>query len=107
MFVEQRLNQLGYRPTVFSDPRAALAAVVATPRRFQAIVTDLTMPGLTGEELIEQCRAAGANLPAVIITGYGADALKNLPRCVMIAKPFKGDNLVRALAGLLGRNNPS
>jgi len=81
--------------------------VVATPRRFQAIVTDLTMPGLTGEELIEQCRAAAPNLPAVIITGYGADALKNLPRCVMIAKPFKGDDLVRALAGLLGRNNPS
>jgi signal transduction histidine kinase/CheY-like chemotaxis protein/streptogramin lyase len=107
IFVEQRLSQLGYRPTVFSDPRAALAAVVATPRRFQAIVTDLTMPGLTGEELIEQCRAAGANLPAVIITGYGADALKNLPRCAMIAKPFKGDDLVRALAGLLGRNNPS
>ena len=65
------------------------------------------MPGLTGEELIEKCRAAGADLPAVIITGYGADALKSLPRCIMIAKPFKGDDLIRALASLLGRNGPA
>jgi len=107
MFVKQRLSQLGYRPTAFSDPRAALAEVVKDPQRFQAIVTDLTMPGFTGEALIEQCRAAGADLPAVIITGYGADALKKLPRCLMIPKPFKGDDLVRALASLLGRNRPT
>jgi signal transduction histidine kinase len=107
MFVKQRLSQLGYRPTAFSDPRAALAEVVKDPQRFQAIVTDLTMPGFTGEALIEQCRAAGADLPAVIITGYGADALKKLPRCLMIPKPFKGDDLVRALASLLGKNRPT
>jgi signal transduction histidine kinase/CheY-like chemotaxis protein len=105
MFVEQRLSQLGYRPSVFSDPRAALAEVIRSPQRFQAIVTDLTMPGLTGEELIGQCRAARADLPAVIITGYGADALKSLPRCLMIQKPFKGDDLVRSLAQLLGEKS--
>ena len=108
-FVEQRLRQLGYRPTVFSNSQAALAAVVAEPRRFQAIVTDLTMPGLTGDELIRQTRAAGADVPAVLITGYGTEALRNslssLPRCTMLSKPFQGDDLVRALAALLGGTN--
>ncbi len=107
-FVEQRLTQLGYRPAIFSDSRSALAAAVAEPRRFHAIVTDLTMPGLTGEELIRQCRAAGADLPAVIITGYGTDTLRSslnsLPRCKLLPKPFHSDDLVRALASLLGRN---
>ena len=109
-FVEQRLGQLGYRPTIFSDPRAALAEMTAAPWRFQAIVTDLTMPGLTGEELIRKGRAAGADIPAVIITGYGTDALRSslhsLPRCAMLAKPFRGDDLVRALARLLCEKHP-
>ena len=105
-FVQQRLTQLGYRPTVFNDPRAALTEVVAKPRRFRALVTDLTMPGLTGEQLIRQCRAAGANLPAVLITGYGTEAvrssLSSLPRCTMLSKPFDGEDLVRVLNRLLG-----
>jgi signal transduction histidine kinase/CheY-like chemotaxis protein len=110
-FVKQRLSQLGYRPTVFNDPRAALVEVAAAPRRFHAIVTDHTMPGLTGEQLIRQCRAAGADLPAVLITGYGTDALHSslhsLPGCTMLSKPFNGDDLVRVLNRLLGGNHPS
>jgi signal transduction histidine kinase/CheY-like chemotaxis protein len=107
-FVQQRLTQLGYRPTVFSDPHLALAAVVASPRRFQALVTDLTMPGMTGDELIRKCRVAGADLPAVIITGHGTEALRtslNGPtRCTVLSKPFDGDDLVRTLARLLGKD---
>jgi signal transduction histidine kinase/CheY-like chemotaxis protein len=110
-FVKQRLSQLGFRPTVFNDPRAALLEVTATPRRFHALVTDLTMPGLTGEELIRKCRAAGADLPAVLITGYGTDTLHNslhsLPQCTLLSKPFNGDDLVRALNRLLSDIKPS
>ena len=110
-FVKQRLEQLGYRPTVFNDPRAALAEVSAAPRRFHGLVTDLTMPGLTGEQLIRQCRAAGADFPAVLITGYGTDALHSslpsLPRCTLLPKPFNGEDLVHALARLLGENGPA
>ena len=107
-FVGKRLEQLGFRPTLFTDPRAALAAVTAAPRRFQAIVTDLTMPGLTGAELVEQCRAAGADLPTVVVTGYGTEAvhtaLSSLPRCVVLSKPFDGDDLARHLHRLLAKN---
>ncbi|MEO6995437.1 MAG: ATP-binding protein, partial [Lacunisphaera sp.] len=70
-YLAKQLEHLGYLPTVFTDPREALAEVTARPQRFRAIVTDLTMPHLTGVELVQGCRAAGAELPALIITGYG------------------------------------
>ena len=111
-YVAKQLEQLGYRPTVFTDPQEALSAVTARPQRFQAIVTDLTMPHLTGVELLQGCRAAGAELPALIITGYGTDALRanlqSMPRCKILSKPFEGVDLARMLQSVLrGSSGPT
>ncbi len=104
-YVAKQLEHSGYRPMAFSDPHAALAQVISTPQRFRAIVTDLTMPVLTGVELVQRCRAAGADVPVVIITGYGTDALQatlqSLPRCKILSKPFEGDDLARILHRVL------
>jgi PAS domain S-box-containing protein len=109
-FATARLRQLGYRVTTFRDPREALAAYQATPNRFQALVTDLTMPHLTGLDLIQRIRSAGTMLPAIIITGYGRDAggakLTALPRCQVLNKPFSGEDLARLLNLLLGPGTP-
>ncbi len=106
-FVAKTLEQLGYCPTAFGDPSVALAVVTASPRRFRAMVTDLTMPGLTGTELILRCRAAGADLPTVLITGYGSDnvhrKLSSLPHCTLLSKPFESEELARVLHGLLAK----
>lgn len=100
-FAATRLQHFGYITTVFTDPRAALDAFVAAPQRFHAIVTDLTMPNLTGLELIKEIRAPGRMIPAVIMTGYGSDlvraSLDALPCCLVVQKPFSGEDLARAL----------
>lgn len=110
-YVARQLEQLGYRPTVFTDPREALSAVTAGPQRFQVIVTDLTMPYLTGVELVQGCRAAGADLPALIITGYGTEALRanlqSMARCKILPKPFEGADLARMLQSLLRGGSPT
>ena len=104
-YVAKQLEHLGYVPTVFTDPHAALSAVTSEPLRFRAIVTDLTMPSLTGVELVQRCRAAGANMPVVIITGYGTDALQatlqSLSHCKVLPKPFEGADLARILKTVL------
>jgi signal transduction histidine kinase/ActR/RegA family two-component response regulator len=108
-FVSKKLEQLGYLPTIFSDPRVALAAVTADPLRFRAMVSDLTMPGLTGIELVQRCREAGADFPVVIVTGYGTDnvhsSLRTLPRSTILSKPFGGDDLSRALHHVLNKDH--
>ncbi|MEW6221452.1 MAG: ATP-binding protein, partial [Thermodesulfobacteriota bacterium] len=46
-----QLQRQGYRVTSFTDSRQALDAFTATPEAFDLLVTDQTMPGLTGREL--------------------------------------------------------
>jgi len=110
-FVTARLQQLGFRVVTFRDPREALAAYRAAPSRFQAIVTDLTMPAMTGVDLIQRIRALGREIPAVIITGYGRDAggvkVATLPRCQVLNKPFAGEDLVRVLNSVLDGGSAS
>jgi CheY-like chemotaxis protein len=109
-YVTARLQQLSYRVVTFGDPREALSACQAAPSRFQAIVTDLTMPHMTGVDLIQKIRAIGRIVPAVIITGYGRDAggtkLAALPHCQMLYKPFGGEDLARILK-LVITNGPT
>ena len=104
-FAATRLRQIGYTTTMFFEPLVALAAFTASPQQYQAIVTDLTMPDLTGLELIKQIRAHGREIPAVIITGYGSESVRAsldaLPCCIVVQKPFSGDELATALDQVL------
>jgi nitrogen-specific signal transduction histidine kinase/ActR/RegA family two-component response regulator len=64
------LEALGYRVRVETDPRAALQAFAAAPRDFDLVITDQTMPGLTGEALVRELRALRADLPILLCTGF-------------------------------------
>ncbi len=100
-FAGTRLRQLGYRVSAYNDPRLALIAIRAAPERFQAIVTDLTMPHLTGVQLIQEARLVAPRIPAVIITGYGhaigGAQFDTLTHSRMLYKPFSGEDLARIL----------
>ena len=101
-FVGARLEQLKYRTVVFNDPREALAAIHADPRRFDLIVTDLTMPHLTGHDLIHSLRAEHVGTPAVLMSGFCTDGITEdgigqLGRTILLTKPFNGDDLAHAV----------
>ena len=104
-FVGVRLEQLDYQVEIYNDPRDALAAIRATPGRFAGIVTDLTMPHLTGHDLVRAARLVQPGLPAVIMSGYGSDdsplSVAASPHTVMLLKPFNGDDLGRCIAEAL------
>ena len=105
-FASKRLRLFGYSVTAFHDSREALAAFMSTPDRFQALVTDLTMPQITGIDLARRIRATGSMMPIVIMTGYGRNFVSSggeaIPRCIVVNKPFVGEDLARALGQLFG-----
>ena len=104
-FVAVRLKQLGYRPALFTDPLAALAAFNAEPNRFTAVVTDLTMPQMTGVILLNQLRMQRSLFPGVVMTGYGSDSVREeigaLSNCLLLQKPFSGEDVAQALAQVM------
>jgi CheY-like chemotaxis protein len=105
------LDRNGYRCTYYTDPRDALAAFSATPSRFSILITDLTMPHLTGLELVGEIRSLNENLPVIILTGYGdkarRDQIAKFPRCELLQKPVSGEVLMRVTAELIRNAMPS
>ncbi|RLA04860.1 MAG: hypothetical protein DRQ47_02600 [Gammaproteobacteria bacterium] len=70
LLIEEILNSNGYKVSRFDDSQAALAAFLETPDDFQLIVSDQTMPSLTGDQMAIEMLKVKPNLPIIICTGY-------------------------------------
>jgi PAS domain S-box-containing protein len=64
------LGRLGYSVTTASNGIDALEILKAQPDGFDVLITDQTMPGLTGLELIREVRIHRPELPVLLITGF-------------------------------------
>jgi CheY-like chemotaxis protein len=110
-YAQTLLDRNGYRCTYCTDPRDALAAFNAAPSRFSILITDLTMPHLTGVDLISKIRSINDNLPVIILTGFGDKArreqIAEFSRCELLQKPISGEVLMRLIAELIHNATPS
>ncbi|MEW6594111.1 MAG: response regulator [Thermodesulfobacteriota bacterium] len=102
---EEMLTRLGYRVTAFTSSVEALQAVAGRPDGFDLVVTDLTMPKMTGLEL---ARRLTADLPVVLCTGYSEEAVEEAAREIGIAcclrKPLDLQELALAVRAALDDN---
>ncbi len=64
------LKRMGYRVTGFTRAEEALAAFQAEPDSFDVVITDLTMPGMSGSDLARELLKVRPRLPIVMATGY-------------------------------------
>lgn len=67
---QEALTALGYEVEFTTQPAAALAMVEADPQRFALVITDQTMPNMTGVVLASQLRRIQPRLPIILMTGY-------------------------------------
>jgi CheY-like chemotaxis protein len=66
----EMLQWLGYRVEAFESSTRALEAFRLEPRRFDIIVTDQTMPGLSGDALAREARRVRPDIPVILCTGF-------------------------------------
>jgi PAS domain S-box-containing protein len=64
------LENLGYQVTAFTDSHKALKAFQAQPNDFDLLITDMTMPHITGLELSKQVFTIRPEMPVIICTGF-------------------------------------
>jgi len=99
------LEELGYAPVGFTSSRAALAAFRADPQRFDAVVTDERMPGISGSALIREVRGIRDKIPVVLMSGYVGDAVARQAREAgaeeVLRKPLSARDLATSLARVL------
>lgn len=102
---EELLAGLGYEPVGFSSSEAALAALRDEPQRFDAVLSDEAMPGMTGSELAQAVRRMGLDLPIVLMSGYVSPALAQRAReagvAEVLSKPLVARDIARSLAAAL------
>lgn len=95
------LEKQGYQVTTCHSAQEALAAFEEAP--FDLVVTDLTLDGINGEQLIELLRAKQPALPAIIASGYPHQPQS--PDVGFLLKPFLPQMLVDQVAACLKKKN--
>jgi len=69
-YLGELLDDWGYRARLFSEPAAAVAAFEADPAAVDLLITDQTMPGLSGIQLAHQFRRRRPDLPVILCSGF-------------------------------------
>ncbi|MCC5874145.1 MAG: response regulator [Gammaproteobacteria bacterium] len=106
-FMSELLDHAGYRTSVFNDPGAALEYLRSTDS-VDLVITDQTMPHMSGSELAVAIEALPGSVPVILCTGYGSinpedggQGSRNIVAC--LAKPFRLRELLDAVQQVLGR----
>jgi PAS domain S-box-containing protein len=99
--LERSLSRLGYRVRAFTSPLEALRVLEAAPAAWDAVVTDLAMPQLSGEEVARRVRALRPGLPVFVCTGnrreLDDEAAAALGVAEVLEKPVRASELSAAL----------
>lgn len=94
------LEECGHRVTVANSAAQALV-YLKSEARFDLVITDYAMPGMTGLELARRVRDLKPDLPIILSTGY-ADVAGGAEAGVMrLAKPFRREALSALIASLV------
>jgi hypothetical protein len=99
----RRLERAGYRVTVHTSSVRALENVRARPMGFDLLVTDNTMPRLSGLELAKEAVRLRPGLPVLMVSGLARMRLEDVPDFItrVLPKPHTAEELVEAVRELV------
>ncbi|HEX9431556.1 MAG TPA: PAS domain S-box protein [Burkholderiales bacterium] len=100
---EETLAALGYEPAGFRSSVAALRAFRADPQRYDLVLTDETMPDMSGVELVREIRRVRPELPIVLMSGYSGAQLTERAHAAGVAELLRKPLVRRDIAHALGR----
>jgi CheY-like chemotaxis protein/anti-sigma regulatory factor (Ser/Thr protein kinase) len=101
----KRLEQAGYTVEAFTDSNKALEIFRSRPNSFNLLITDQTMPGLSGKELVKAVLEVKPSMPIIMCTGH-SDSVSEKKALSMgigkyITKPLHQHELREAVKELL------
>ncbi len=107
---QQILERLGYKVTPKTDSEEALEEFAAQPDRFDLVITDMTMPKMTGDQLARRMMDIKPQIPVILCTGFN-EAITEEKALAMgidkfVMKPIIKDDLANTIRTVLD-NRPS
>jgi len=100
------LERLGYQVTTVTSSLEAAELFEESPEQFDLVITDYTMPGLTGTALAERITAARPGTPIIMCTGYSSDHITESRLCevgirALVQKPLRSDEITGVIRQVL------
>lgn len=101
----QLLERVGYVVTTHRDPVAALHLFCEQPTNFDLVLTDLTMPTMTGVDLACRMLEVDPSMPIIVMSGFSgtwsAESLKAMGIAGLLQKPLGVSDLTSAIQAAL------
>ncbi|MBU2513486.1 PAS domain S-box protein [bacterium] len=105
------LKELGYKVSGFDASTDALKAFRSCPHEYDLVITDQTMPKMTGAELAEHLLTVRPDIPIILITGYSEiiseEQAINIGIEKYLLKPLDITKLVGSMREVLDQKKPS
>jgi PAS domain S-box-containing protein len=103
----QILTNFGYRVNVFGDGQEALAAMRNAPEAYDVVITDYSMPRMTGLELAREIKNIRRNMPIILSSGFLNETKMELSLQAGISevlrKPVISHELAKAIRNVLDK----
>ena len=100
-------ERLGYKVQTATTPQDALDRFALNPDHFDLVITDMTMPQMTGVKLSEKLMDIRPDIPIIICTGYSAlvdeEKAKELGLAAYIMKPIDMQETAQTIRNVLDK----
>ena len=104
-FIQDLLEKHNYKTTTTTSSKNAIELVTNNPNDFDLIITDQTMPDITGTEMIQKIFLVAPDIPIILCSGYnkqvGEKEALALGCKKYLSKPIKNDYLIKSIQEIL------
>lgn len=99
------LENLGFKVDIRVSSIEALELFKARPHRFDLVITDMTMPNMTGDKLAIKLMAIRPDIPIILCTGYSEKITEKKAKTMgikeFLLKPLEMSDLANAISRVL------
>jgi signal transduction histidine kinase len=107
---EQMLEPLGYKVTTQTKSIEAVKTFKAQPEKFDLVVTDMTMPDMTGFELAGKLLEIRPDLPIILCSGFSEMVTEEKAKAIgireLVMKPIDLIEMAKIVSRALDKNEP-
>ncbi len=100
-YLKEIIQRAGYQTRVYTEPGRALDYFRDHPKEFDLVITDQTMPGYSGDVVMQEILLRNPGLPVIMCTGYtdsmSASAARKLGAAGYLTKPVEVVNLIHTI----------
>ncbi len=105
--MRETLERLGYKITARTSSVEALEAFINDPGTFDLVITDMTMPNLTGKDLVNELKILRPDIPIILCTGFSdqisGEKTEKLSINAFIMKPIIRNEIAKTIREVLDK----